>query len=211
MHEVTTRVVCRCLALRLACSIARPRACPTRDAMWILDTMRRACRHRSPYAMWSCRVSATYGIRLGREVRLQSEISLRIHAAAGAEQLATGQSDFGGVRNIPSAAPERAHAVTEACNDVRAAGVAMDGRVPVFSAHQMGTARMGAEPSVSVVDLNGESWEVKNLYVADASLFPTSSGSNPMMTTLSLSHVVAQRLKRTLALKQIAVPAVAKL
>jgi len=139
------------------------------------------------------------------------ELSLRIHAAAGAEQLATGQSDFGGVRNIPSAAPERAHAVTEACNDVRAAGVAMDGRVPVFSAHQMGTARMGAEPSVSVVDLNGESWEVKNLYVADASLFPTSSGSNPMMTTLSLSHVVAQRLKRTLALKQIAVPAVAKL
>ena len=53
--------------------------------------------------------------------------------------------------------------------------------------------------------------QVKNLYVADASLFPTSSGSNPMMTTLSLSHVVAQRLKRTLALKQIAVPAVAKL
>ncbi|KAJ3116405.1 hypothetical protein HK100_001081 [Physocladia obscura] len=47
----------------------------------------------------------------------------------------------------------------------------------VGSAHQMGSARMGASPETSVVDPDGQSWEVKGLYVADASVFPTASGN----------------------------------
>jgi long-chain-alcohol oxidase len=47
----------------------------------------------------------------------------------------------------------------------------------VFSAHQMGTARMGASAKTSVVDEAGECWHASGLFVADASLFPTSTGA----------------------------------
>ncbi|KAI8616389.1 GMC oxidoreductase-domain-containing protein, partial [Chytriomyces sp. MP71] len=72
-------------------------------------------------------------------------------------------------------------------------------RTKLGSAHQMGTARMGVTPSAGAVDPEGQTWEVKGLYVADASLFPTASGVNPMITTLSMSHSVAQFIKRNLA------------
>ncbi|HAA18317.1 MAG TPA: hypothetical protein DCP28_05930, partial [Cytophagales bacterium] len=42
---------------------------------------------------------------------------------------------------------------------------------------------------------NGETREVKGLYVADASLFPAASGVNPMLTIMGLAHYVAQGLK----------------
>ncbi len=57
------------------------------------------------------------------------------------------------------------------------AGIHKNG-MTVFSAHQMGTARMGASAKTSVVDERGECWHVANLYVSDASLFPTSTGAH---------------------------------
>lgn len=56
------------------------------------------------------------------------------------------------------------------------AGIHKNG-MTVFSAHQMGTARMGPSPKTSVVDARGECWHVRNLFVADAALFPTSTGA----------------------------------
>ena len=73
-------------------------------------------------------------------------------------------------------------------------------------AHQMGTCRMGSDPSSSVVNADGESWDVRNLYVADASVFPTPSGANPMVTTLAMAHCIAHRLKRKLAGNKPAMP-----
>ncbi|KAF9905871.1 hypothetical protein BX616_000900 [Lobosporangium transversale] len=67
----------------------------------------------------------------------------------------------------------------------------------IGSAHQMGTCRMGGSPSKSALKPTGETWEVKNLYVADASAFPTASGVNPMLTTYSLSHSIAQFIKKS--------------
>ncbi|HEY6829234.1 MAG TPA: GMC family oxidoreductase, partial [Gemmatimonadaceae bacterium] len=64
-------------------------------------------------------------------------------------------------------------------------------RCTVFSAHQMGTCRMGRERRVSVCDENGAVYGVKGLYVADASLFPASSGVNPMITVMALAKCVA--------------------
>lgn len=46
-----------------------------------------------------------------------------------------------------------------------------------LSMHQMGSCRQGSSPMNSVTDGEGQCWEVANLYVADASTFPTATGA----------------------------------
>ncbi|KAJ3035130.1 hypothetical protein HDV00_004301 [Rhizophlyctis rosea] len=70
--------------------------------------------------------------------------------------------------------------------------------IPLFCAHQMGTCRMSGDVKVGACNPEGETWEVKNLWVADTSLFPTASGVNPMLTTFSVADTVAQNLKKSL-------------
>jgi choline dehydrogenase-like flavoprotein len=53
--------------------------------------------------------------------------------------------------------------------------------------HPMGTCRMGSDPARSVVNSNCESWDVKRLFVCDASVFPTSLGVNPQMTVMAIA------------------------
>ena len=48
----------------------------------------------------------------------------------------------------------------------------------ILTAHQMGSTRMGVSRQASAVDPNGESWDVQNLFVADAALMPTSTGAS---------------------------------
>ncbi len=71
-------------------------------------------------------------------------------------------------------------------------GVASN-RQPFFSAHQMGTACMGANPDASVVDPDGRVWGYENLLVADASVFPQASGVNPMLTIMAMASRIAER------------------
>jgi choline dehydrogenase-like flavoprotein len=73
-------------------------------------------------------------------------------------------------------------------------------RGTVFSAHQMGSARMGADPRGHVCDPAGRvrvgernDAVVRGLYVSDTSLFPTGLGVNPMLTAMAL----ARRVSRT--------------
>jgi choline dehydrogenase-like flavoprotein len=62
---------------------------------------------------------------------------------------------------------------------------------------QAGTARMGRDPSRSVVDPTGQAHEVRNLYVADSSAFP-SGGAAPFTLTIMANacrvagHIVAR-------------------
>ena len=65
----------------------------------------------------------------------------------------------------------------------------------LFSAHQMGTCRMGADPRTAVCDAGGEVFGVRGLFIADASAFPASSGVNPMVTVMALAHHTAQHIK----------------
>jgi choline dehydrogenase-like flavoprotein len=80
-------------------------------------------------------------------------------------------------------------------------------RGTVFSAHQMGTARMGSDARDHVCDPWGRVRStarprpsdphgglIKNLYIADGSLFPTALGVNPMVTILA----VAKRVSRAI-------------
>jgi choline dehydrogenase-like flavoprotein len=53
------------------------------------------------------------------------------------------------------------------------------------SAHLAGTARMGIDPEKSVCDASGRLHEVGNVYVADASTFPTFPGFNPTNTIMA--------------------------
>ena len=61
-------------------------------------------------------------------------------------------------------------------------------RVAMFSAHQMSTARMGADARSSVADPDGRVRRVRGLIVADASAFPNASGVNPMLTVMALAR-----------------------
>jgi len=67
------------------------------------------------------------------------------------------------------------------------------------SAHQMGTCRMGSTAKTSVVDTRGRVWGTRGLYVADASVFPSASGVNPMITTMTFGEWIGRRLAEELA------------
>ncbi len=62
--------------------------------------------------------------------------------------------------------------------------------------HPMGTARISAE-SDGVCASDGSVHDATNLYVADASLFPTSVGVNPMMTVIAFAARIAAELAKS--------------
>jgi long-chain-alcohol oxidase len=62
------------------------------------------------------------------------------------------------------------------------------GRLALFSFHIMGTARLGGSPKTSATKPDGETWEVRNLYVMDGASFPSASGVNPMISIEAIAH-----------------------
>ncbi|KAF2120283.1 hypothetical protein BDV96DRAFT_485921 [Lophiotrema nucula] len=75
--------------------------------------------------------------------------------------------------------------------DIRAVGFPAPDSMFV-SAHQMGTNRMSAGPKTGVVDPHGQVWGTKGLYIADASVFPSASGVNPMVTNMAISDWISR-------------------
>jgi choline dehydrogenase-like flavoprotein len=65
----------------------------------------------------------------------------------------------------------------------------------LFSAHQMGTCRIGPSSDQGALLPTGESYEVRGLYVLDGSAMPTCSGVNPMISIMALSHYLAQGIR----------------
>lgn len=62
------------------------------------------------------------------------------------------------------------------------------------SAHPQGGNRMGEDQNQCVVDSNCRVHGFKNLYVCDASVFPTSIGVNPQITVMALAMIVADHI-----------------
>lgn len=58
---------------------------------------------------------------------------------------------------------------------------------PGLSIHEMGTARMGSDPSNSVLNPHNQAWEVRNLFVTDGSCFPSGGFQNPALTLMALT------------------------
>jgi choline dehydrogenase-like flavoprotein len=113
------------------------------------------------------------------------EVQIRLHEAAGAHQigpLAEGaptwrrgddlEAFIAGVKRIPFRA----------------------GGYKLFSAHQMGACRMGSDPQASVAGPWGELHDTKGVWIGDGSAFPTSSGTNPMISIMALAHRTAEAI-----------------
>ncbi len=62
----------------------------------------------------------------------------------------------------------------------------------LYAAHPMGSCRMGSDPATSVVGPTGEAHGLPGLYLADSSMFPTSLGVNPQLTTMALATAIAE-------------------
>ena len=65
--------------------------------------------------------------------------------------------------------------------------------------HTCGTCRFGHDPATSVLDRNNRAHDVANLYVVDASFFPSSGGTNPSLTIAANALRVAEAMHRQLA------------
>ena len=76
------------------------------------------------------------------------------------------------------------------------------GGVKLFAAHQMGTCRMGTDPETSVASPSGELHDVAGVWIGDGSAFPTASGTNPMITIMSLAHRTAENIFETFGVTQ---------
>jgi len=67
--------------------------------------------------------------------------------------------------------------------------------------HACGTCRFGDDPLSSVLDRNNRAHDLENLYVVDASFFPSSGGTNPSLTiaanALRAADAIHEHLERT--------------
>jgi long-chain-alcohol oxidase len=115
----------------------------------------------------------------------------RVLEAAGAEEIHSTHAR--GLRYRPGPGGRaRFLAEADACGWDR-------GRCVFYSFHLMGSARLGGSPRTSACNEDGETWDVRDLLVADGSTFPTASGVNPMISIEAIAHMVATRLAARLA------------
>ena len=69
-------------------------------------------------------------------------------------------------------------------------GISMGGEI----IHELGTVRMGKDPSTSVLNKYCQAHEVKNLFVADAAPFVSNPDKNPTLTIIALAWRTAEYL-----------------
>lgn len=62
----------------------------------------------------------------------------------------------------------------------------------MYAAHPMSTCRMGVDPERSVIRPDGRAHALEGLYLADSSVFPTSLGVNPSVTTMAFGQVIGR-------------------
>jgi choline dehydrogenase-like flavoprotein len=65
-------------------------------------------------------------------------------------------------------------------------------------AHACATCRFGVDPTSSVLDANNRAHDVDNLYVVDASCFPSSSGTNLSLTIAANARRVGKAIHQSL-------------
>jgi choline dehydrogenase-like flavoprotein len=82
----------------------------------------------------------------------------------------------------------RSHAFRQGRAVYEAAGATDVYETPPYpSTHNLGTNRMSARAKDGVVNGRGQSWDVKNLFVSDGSVFTTGATENPTLTIVALA------------------------
>ncbi|HET9865570.1 MAG TPA: GMC family oxidoreductase, partial [Steroidobacteraceae bacterium] len=76
-------------------------------------------------------------------------------------------------------------------------------RVPGYGIHEMGGARMGSDPKQSVLNQFQQTHDIKNLFVMDASGFPSGGCQNPTLTIMAMAvrstdHLIAELKRRNI-------------
>ena len=66
--------------------------------------------------------------------------------------------------------------------------------LPMYSGHQMCSARMGSDPTTSVADPWGQLHDAPGVWIGDSSAFPTATGMNPMVTAMALARRTAEAM-----------------
>jgi choline dehydrogenase-like flavoprotein len=80
-------------------------------------------------------------------------------------------------------------------------------RIPLAGvAHQNGTVRFGHDPKKSALDVNCKAHDLDNLYVVDASFFPSSAAVNPALTIMANALRVGDRLLERMGTSASAMP-----
>ena len=120
-----------------------------------------------------------------RIMRTSFDKIARLHHAAGAVQIAS----------LASGLPMWRY------GDDLDAFIATAQKVPLraggqrlFSAHQMGSCRMGNDPATSVAGPFGELHDTPGVWIGDGSAFPTPTGTNPMVSIMALAHRTAEAI-----------------
>ena len=72
-------------------------------------------------------------------------------------------------------------------------------RIECVAFHPLGSARMATDARRGVVDADGQSYEVGDLYVADGSILPTSIGVNSQVPIMTMATRLAWRLADRMA------------
>ncbi|MXV45139.1 GMC family oxidoreductase [Saccharibacter sp. 17.LH.SD] len=73
---------------------------------------------------------------------------------------------------------------------------AQDIRVFSRAAHMIGTCRMGHDTGTSVVNPQGRSFDIENLWISDHSTFPSAGAANPALTIMALSLRTAEAMMK---------------
>ncbi len=131
------------------------------------------------------RASISYSLR-GRDLAYLKQglaVAARMHFAAGATRVMTLHTT-----------PTEFHSVGEIENKLAESNWGTN-EIALYSAHPLGTCRMGEDPTHSVVDSHCQAHDVKGLFVIDGSVTPTSLGVNPQMTILAIAEKSAEWLR----------------
>jgi choline dehydrogenase-like flavoprotein len=91
------------------------------------------------------------------------------------------------------------HGIARAREALEAAGAREVVFNPLLRAggwHLMGTARMGRDPTTSVIDAEGRCHDVPNLYIVDGSTMVTCAGVNPTSTIQAVALYIADGIIR---------------
>jgi choline dehydrogenase-like flavoprotein len=87
-----------------------------------------------------------------------------------------------------------AHALRFMRQSLDATGVSDIWEQTDVTCHLNGTARMGSDPRDSVVNADCRSWDIRNLWICDGSVFPTVGGVNPSLTIQAVACYTADRI-----------------